>query len=90
MRVLVACEYSGAVRDAFRALGHDATSCDLRRASRGGRMSTIKAIANLLRAPATNTDDEKNAALIAALRATTEADALAKFRSQLGLDGEAS
>jgi hypothetical protein len=53
-------------------------------------MSTIKAIANLLRAPATNTDDEKNAALIAALRATTEADALAKFRSQLGLDGEAS
>jgi hypothetical protein len=29
MRVLVACEYSGAVRDAFLALGHDATSCDL-------------------------------------------------------------
>ena len=29
MRVLIACEYSGAVRDAFRALGHDATSCDL-------------------------------------------------------------
>lgn len=29
MRVLVACEYSGAVRDAFRALGHDAMSCDL-------------------------------------------------------------
>jgi hypothetical protein len=29
MRVLVACEYSGAVRDAFRALGHDAWSCDL-------------------------------------------------------------
>jgi hypothetical protein len=27
--VLVACEYSGAVRDAFRALGHDAWSCDL-------------------------------------------------------------
>lgn len=24
MRVLVACEYSGAVRDAFRAKGHDA------------------------------------------------------------------
>ena len=29
MRVLVACEYSGRVRDAFTALGHDATSCDL-------------------------------------------------------------
>ena len=29
MRVLVACEYSGIVRDAFRALGHDAWSCDL-------------------------------------------------------------
>lgn len=28
MRVLVACEYSGKVRDAFRALGHDAMSCD--------------------------------------------------------------
>lgn len=29
LRVLVACEFSGVVRDAFRALGHDATSCDL-------------------------------------------------------------
>jgi hypothetical protein len=29
MRVLVACEYSGRVRDAFAALGHDAWSCDL-------------------------------------------------------------
>ena len=29
MKVLVACEYSGAVRDAFRAKGHDAMSCDL-------------------------------------------------------------
>ena len=29
MKVLVACEYSGAVRDAFLALGHDAMSCDL-------------------------------------------------------------
>lgn len=29
MRVLVACEYSGLVRDAFRALGHEAWSCDL-------------------------------------------------------------
>jgi len=29
MRVLIACEYSGRVRDAFLALGHDALSCDL-------------------------------------------------------------
>lgn len=29
MRVLVACEYSGRVRDAFAARGHDALSCDL-------------------------------------------------------------
>lgn len=29
IRVLVACEYSGAVRDAFTALGADAMSCDL-------------------------------------------------------------
>lgn len=29
MRVLVACEYSGRVRDAFLSRGHDAMSCDL-------------------------------------------------------------
>jgi len=29
MRVLIACEYSGKVREAFRKLGHDAWSCDL-------------------------------------------------------------
>ena len=29
MKVLVACEYSGRVRDAFIAKGHDAMSCDL-------------------------------------------------------------
>lgn len=29
MKVLVACEYSGRVRDAFIAQGHDAISCDL-------------------------------------------------------------
>ena len=28
-RVLVACEYSGAVRDAFAALGWNAWSCDI-------------------------------------------------------------
>ena len=29
MRVLIACEYSGRVRDAFIAAGHEALSCDL-------------------------------------------------------------
>jgi hypothetical protein len=29
MKVLIACEYSGAVRDAFIQQGHDAMSCDL-------------------------------------------------------------
>ncbi len=29
MKILVACEYSGRVREAFRKLGHDAWSCDL-------------------------------------------------------------
>jgi len=33
MRVLVACESSGTVRDAFAALGHDAWSCDVLPAS---------------------------------------------------------
>ena len=29
VRVLIACEFSGIVRDAYRARGHDAWSCDL-------------------------------------------------------------
>jgi site-specific DNA-cytosine methylase len=29
MRILIACEYSGTVRDEFIAAGHDAISCDL-------------------------------------------------------------
>lgn len=36
MRVLVACEFSGVVRDAFIAEGHDAVSCDLLPSERGG------------------------------------------------------
>lgn len=31
MRVLIACEFSGRVRDAFIKIGHDAVSCDLER-----------------------------------------------------------
>lgn len=37
MRVLVACEYSGRVRQAFRDRGHDAWSCDLLPAEDDGR-----------------------------------------------------
>ena len=29
MNILIGCEYSGAVREAFRSKGHDAVSCDL-------------------------------------------------------------
>lgn len=29
MKILIACEYSGRVRDAFSSIGHDAMSCDL-------------------------------------------------------------
>ena len=36
MRVLVACEFSGIVRDAFIARGHDAVSCDLLPSERPG------------------------------------------------------
>jgi hypothetical protein len=36
VRVLVACEYSGTVRDAFLARGHDAMSCDLLPTERPG------------------------------------------------------
>lgn len=36
LRVLVACEYSGRVRDAFAQLGHDAWSCDLLPSERPG------------------------------------------------------
>lgn len=36
MRVLVGCEFSGIVRDAFRAAGHDAWSCDVLPTERPG------------------------------------------------------
>lgn len=35
MSVLVACEFSGRVRDAFLQLGHEAVSCDLRPSTHG-------------------------------------------------------
>lgn len=36
MKVLVACESSGRVRDAFRRRGHDSLSCDLKKSEVGG------------------------------------------------------
>ena len=36
MKVLIACEYSGVVRDAFLEQGHDAMSCDLLPTDRPG------------------------------------------------------
>ena len=37
MKILVACECSGTVRDAFRDRGHDAWSCDLKPTERPGQ-----------------------------------------------------
>lgn len=37
MRVLIACEFSGIVRDAFTARGHDAYSCDYLKSERPGK-----------------------------------------------------
>lgn len=37
MKVLIACEFSGIVRDAFKARGHDAWSCDLLPTEREGQ-----------------------------------------------------
>jgi hypothetical protein len=36
MRVLIGCEFSGRTRDAFKALGHEAYSCDLEASETGG------------------------------------------------------
>ena len=37
VKILIACEFSGIVRDAFTALGHDAWSCDLLPTERPGQ-----------------------------------------------------
>jgi hypothetical protein len=36
LRVLIGCEFSGTVRDAFIEAGHDAVSCDLLPTERAG------------------------------------------------------
>ena len=48
MRVLVACEFSGVVREAFRARGHDAWSCDLLPAEDGSRHHFQDDVLNVL------------------------------------------
>lgn len=42
MKVLVACEFSGIVREAFRKRGHDAVSCDLMPAEDGSQFHVIE------------------------------------------------
>jgi hypothetical protein len=37
MKILIACEFSGTVREAFAKLGHDVTSCDLEPTSLPGK-----------------------------------------------------
>jgi hypothetical protein len=51
MKVLVACEHSGAVRRAFRARGHAAWSCDLLPASDGSRHHIRGDVAKVLDLP---------------------------------------
>jgi len=48
MRVLVACEFSGTVRRAFRSLGHDAWSCDILPADDGSEHHYQDDIRNVL------------------------------------------
>lgn len=48
MRILVACEYSGRVREAFRKLGHDAWSCDLFPPEDGSKFHICDDVLNIL------------------------------------------
>lgn len=48
MRVLVGCEYSGVVRRAFCALGHDAWSCDLLDSEDGSELHVIGDVLDVL------------------------------------------
>lgn len=48
LRVLVACEFSGTVRNAFSALGHDAWSCDLLPAEDGSNRHIVGDARDLL------------------------------------------
>ena len=49
MKVLVACECSGVVRDAFRARGHDAWSCDIKPGERDNARHIQDDVSGVLR-----------------------------------------
>lgn len=49
MRVLIACEFSGVVREAFRRNGHDAWSCDLLPAEDGSEFHVRQDAMRLIR-----------------------------------------
>lgn len=51
MRVLIGCECSGTVRDAFLAEGHDAWSCDLKADEKGSNRHIRDDVRNVLRNP---------------------------------------
>lgn len=51
MRVLVACEFSGVVRQAFRDAGHEAWSCDLLPADDGSEYHYWRDVLGVLRQP---------------------------------------
>ena len=55
MKILVACEFSGIVRDAFAARGHDAWSCDLMPSETVGKHFQADALTRVLHAPFTHT-----------------------------------
>jgi site-specific DNA-cytosine methylase len=48
MRVLIACEFSGIVREAFRSRGHDAWSCDRLEAEDGSKFHIRRDAENIL------------------------------------------
>lgn len=48
MRILIACEFSGIVRDAFRRKGHDAWSCDLLPCERSNEFHIQDDVLNIL------------------------------------------
>ena len=48
MNVLVGCEFSGIVRDAFRSRGHNAWSCDFRPCERGPRFHIQRDVLTVL------------------------------------------
>lgn len=48
MKVLVACEFSGTVRDAFRKRGHEAWSCDIIRGANNNRYHLMNNVLDVL------------------------------------------